>query len=81
MVEDTPYEAIADVRLPVGRDTCRQPGNDPIENFMDYTDDACMHEFTQGQVDRMDAEVATYRNAAPVAAARRLRFRPGRARR
>jgi hypothetical protein len=28
---------------------------------MDYTDDACMYEFTGGQNSRMAAQVATYR--------------------
>ena len=37
------------------------PGLDPITNFMDYTDDACMDRFSAGQDERMDAMFATYR--------------------
>jgi hypothetical protein len=43
------------------RDTCRGGGLDPIENFMDYTDDACMFEFTAGQASRMDGLAEQYR--------------------
>src|SRR5439155_7960261 len=46
---------------PVGRNTCPQPGDDPIHNFMDYSDDPCLTEFTPGQVARMDAIVPIYR--------------------
>jgi len=60
-VAGTPYEASAVVGCPVNRDTCPHQGTDPIYNFMDYTDDDCMDEFTRDQDDRMDAMFSTYR--------------------
>jgi hypothetical protein len=52
-VEDTPPQLIASSRCPVGQDSCREPGLDSIHNYMDYSDDPCYNQFTQGQVDRM----------------------------
>ncbi|MCA9730449.1 MAG: zinc metalloprotease, partial [Candidatus Eisenbacteria bacterium] len=60
-VADTPYEASPAFGCPVGRDTCSQAGLDPIFNFMDYTDDACMDEFTPNQATLMQNSVAVYK--------------------
>lgn len=63
-VLDTEPEASPAFGCPIGRNSCQVTRTgDPIFNFMDYTDDACMNTFTRGQVTRMDALHLQYRSA------------------
>lgn len=60
-VDDTPAE-LAPSFFCIEHDSCAtRPGNDPIHNFMDYGDDACLFEFSGGQQSRMRDQWATYR--------------------
>ncbi len=71
--DDTPFEASPASGCPNGRDTCTQPGLDPINNYMDYSDDACYNNFTANQITRMQTQTGLYRpnllNAAVAQAA------------
>jgi hypothetical protein len=61
LVADTPAEASPAFGCPVNRDTCTSSGLDPTENFMDYTDDACMWAFSEGQSVRTSQAWTAYR--------------------
>lgn len=53
-VEDTPLSDSPNFGCPT-YPTVRCNTNDMTMNYMDYTDDTCMHMFTEGQKDRMRA--------------------------
>jgi hypothetical protein len=55
-VADTPESDAANYSCASSHTSCATV--DMIENYMDYTDDACMNLFTQGQADRMAAVLA-----------------------
>ncbi|MEL6613363.1 MAG: PKD domain-containing protein, partial [Bacteroidota bacterium] len=62
-VADTPAEAepFYGNQCNSNRDTCPGGGTDPINNYMDYSDDVCLFEFTSGQAARAQDLMATYR--------------------
>ena len=61
-VSDTPRQRSGTSGCPIGRDSCPlKSGSDPINNYMDYSDDACYTSFTPGQQDRMMAMWEEYR--------------------
>jgi hypothetical protein len=73
-VDDTPAEASAYTggQCSLQRDTCPGGGLDPISNYMDYSYDACLTNFTAGQKARMQALTPQYRPSLLGAAARAL---------
>ncbi|WP_250563452.1 zinc metalloprotease [Sphaerisporangium fuscum] len=63
-VDDTPPEAQPTQGCPPRKDTCPENGDDPVHNFMDYSHDRCMTEFTAGQAGRMREMWNAYRAPA-----------------
>jgi hypothetical protein len=61
-VSDTPAQKTPTTGCPEGKDSCpKDPGLDPIHNYMDYSYDACYTEFTPGQATRMAQQWLYYR--------------------
>jgi len=58
-VEDTPYQSEANYSCPTTNYSCGS--YDDIGNYMDYMDDECLTHFTQGQKDRIEWAIETYR--------------------
>lgn len=58
-VADTALSNASNYGCPVGHSSCGTVDN--INNFMDYTDDSCMTQFTAGQIDRMCLMTGVYR--------------------
>ncbi|MEM9490371.1 MAG: PKD domain-containing protein, partial [Myxococcota bacterium] len=59
LIADTAQESGPQFGCPVGASTCGS--NDPIDNYMDYTDDLCMARFTQEQSRRMRCSMDAFR--------------------
>ena len=65
-VADTPNQADATSGCPNGikLDSCTSSGDGVMyQNYLDYSNDACLVMFTQGQVARMESALSTYRSA------------------
>jgi len=61
-IDDTPPQATPSKGCPVNVKTCPgTEGMDPVRNFMDYSDDACMDNFTPDQAKRIKDQLVTYR--------------------
>lgn len=61
-VDDTPPSASPTSGCPARRDSCKGDNlDDPIHNYMDYSTDDCLTEFTVGQAVRMQTMTGHYR--------------------
>ncbi|QRW18697.1 extracellular metalloprotease [Rhizoctonia solani] len=62
-VDDTPAQLNSTKGCPtVAPDSCPgRPGRDPIHNYMDYSSDICLTEFTRGQIRRMQESFISFR--------------------
>jgi hypothetical protein len=62
-VADTAPESTPASGCPTGRDTCSAGGVDPINNYMDYSYDSCMFQFTAQQATRANNAFTQHRTA------------------
>jgi hypothetical protein len=62
LVSDTPAQTTTFGCPATPTDTCESEGLDPINNFMSYSDDVCLTEFTHGQIQRIHDNLASFRN-------------------
>jgi hypothetical protein len=60
-IDDTPPMRVPTSGCPLGKDTCPEPGLDPIHNYMDYSYDSCYFEFTAGQTQYMQDHFIHFR--------------------
>lgn len=64
-IDDTPAQNVPHYGgFPAVPDTCTYtytPGKDPVDNYLDYTDDAYMVRFTPAQTVKMDQNASAYR--------------------
>jgi Pregnancy-associated plasma protein-A len=60
-VDDTPAMLVPTSGCPEGKDTCPEPGTDPIHNYMDYSYDSCYDQFTVGQATRIQNQWGAFR--------------------
>jgi hypothetical protein len=60
-VDDTPPMLVPTRGCPEGKDTCSEPGLDPIHNYMDYSYDSCYDQFTPDQATRMQDQWLFFR--------------------
>jgi hypothetical protein len=61
-VEDTPYQYVPGNLFCLNQDSCPdRPGDDPIDNYMDYSNDDCRVEFTTGQRAYSHFKMQTFR--------------------
>ncbi|MEM7305416.1 MAG: M43 family zinc metalloprotease [Planctomycetota bacterium] len=63
LICDTNRESSSTFGCPGSKTSCGSP--DPIHNYMDYSDDTCMWEFTPEQSNRMRCTIQHYRSDLP----------------
>ena len=59
LICDTESEATPTFGCPLSQVSCSTP--DPVRNYMNYTNDACMREFTLEQINRMRCTIENWR--------------------